>query len=145
MLTRTTHWSTQEFHQFLLSREKSPFEYGRNDCALFSADAIKSFTGVDIAEDFRTKYKTQTGALKAIKKVTGGESVEDVANYVANKYSLKEYEHCLCAKRGDLVLVDNGGTLIFAVVHLSGRHVISVSETGLVRLPLTSIKRSWGI
>jgi hypothetical protein len=49
------------------------------------------------------------------------------------------------AKRGDLVIIDNAGTLIAGVVHLNGRHVVSVSETGLVRLPITNVVRAWSL
>jgi uncharacterized protein DUF6950 len=83
--------------------------------------------------------------MKAIKTVTGGTTVADAAAYCANKYGLVEHQYPLMAKRGDLVVIENGTDLIAGVVHLSGRDVISVSETGLVRLPITSIKRSWSV
>ena len=49
------------------------------------------------------------------------------------------------AKRGDLVVIQNGTTFIAGVVHLNGRHVVSMSEKGLVRLPITKVVRSWGV
>jgi len=55
------------------------------------------------------------------------------------------------AKRGDLVIVDNEGTLIAGVIHLNGIHAVSVSETGLVRLPIAdtngkpNIVRAWSV
>lgn len=144
-LKKHEHWHTRAFHNFLLEMADKPFAWGTNDCALFAANAIQSFTDVDIAADFRGKYTTELGAMKAIVQIGGGETVADAAAYCANKHGLVEHKYPLMAKRGDLVVVDNGGTLIAGVVHLNGRHVVSIGENGLVRLPITQIKKSWSV
>lgn len=143
-LKRTQHWDTREFNQHLIDRAKAPHVYGENDCCTFAADGIKAMTGVDIAEDFRG-YTTEAGALKAIKQITGGGTVEDAAAYVAKKHNLEELEHPLKAQRGDLVLVEQPDGLLMGLVHLSGSCVVAPGETGLRRIPLTSIKRAWRI
>jgi hypothetical protein len=112
---------------------------------MYPANAIQSFTGVDIAEDFRGKYHDEASAFALIKTITGGTTVADAAAYCANKHGLHEYAYPLMARRGDLVVIKNGDTLIAGVVHLNGRHVISVSQTGLVRLPITSVVRAWSV
>nr|WP_263377693.1 hypothetical protein [Granulicella paludicola] len=114
---------------------------------MFPASAIQAFTGTDIADDFRGKYKTQLGAFALIKKVTGGSTAENAAAYCATKYGLVEYQFPLFAKRGDLVVIANGDDLIAGIVHLNGRHVVSVSAAGLVRLPIssTTVKRAWSV
>jgi hypothetical protein len=152
MLTKIHRdWDTYAFDPFLSERADMPFEWGSNDCALFAADAILANTGTDVADDFRGKYTTQLGALKTIREVTGGTTIADAAAYCANKYGLFEHEFPLMAKRGDLVVIDNLGTLIAGVVHLNGHDAISVSETGLVRLPIADLKgkpnivRAWSI
>lgn len=144
-LQRLPFWDTQLLHKFLLDNAKIPFCWGSNDCCTFAADAIKSFTGTDIAEDFRGKYKTQTGAIKAIKAITGGSTAEDAVAYVANKHGLVEYKFPLMAKRGDLVVFHNGVDVLAGVVHLTGRHVLSVNDSGAVKLPITDIKRAWAV
>lgn len=144
-LIRHTDWDIKAFHQFLLEQATAPFQWSVNDCCMFAANAIQSFTDTDIADEFRGKYSTELGAFKLIKQITGGTSVEDAAAYCATKHGLVEHKFPLMAKRGDLVVVDNGGNLIAGVVHLNGRHVISVSEDGLVRLPITEVKRSWSV
>lgn len=144
-LTRTEHWATRELHTFLLDRARVPFAWGSNDCCLFPADAIESFTGVDLAADFRGKYTDLVTAFAAIKSVANGDTVGDAAAYCAEKHGLKEWPFALQAKRGDLVVIDQPGGLIAGVVHLNGRHVITVSETGLVRLPITAAKRAWAV
>jgi hypothetical protein len=144
-IQRKLNWDTQHFHQFLLDHADKPFAWGSHDCALFAASAVEAITGVDVADDFRGKYTTQLGALRTISKVTGGSTIVDAVIHCAAKHGLTEHAHPLMAKRGDLVIIDNAGTLIAGVVHLNGRHVVSVSETGLVRLPITNIVRAWSL
>jgi hypothetical protein len=144
-LVRTPFWDTRELHDFLIREANKPFEWGVADCCLLAANAIKSFTGVDLADDFRGKYTTKIGAFRAIKSVCNGSTIEDAAVYCAQKHGLTEYQHPLCARRGDLVVFNNGGDVIAGVVGLSGRHLISVSETGLVRLPITDVRRAWSV
>ena len=152
-LKRTTHWATRELHKFLEARRDAPFAWGTNDCCLFPADAILSFTGTDIAADFRGKYATEAEAFALIRSVTGGTTVADAAAWCAAKHGLAEWADAqgaplpLFAQRGDLVVVENGGTLIAGIVHLNGKHVISMAEAGPVRLLITPglIKRAWHV
>ncbi len=144
-LQRKEHWQTRDFHAFLLERVHTSFSWGINDCCLFAADAILAITGTDIANDFRGKYYDQESAFALIKSVTGGETVADAAAHCAAKYGLIEHQHPFMAKRGDLVVIQNGQNLIAGVVHLNGRHAVSVTESGIVRLPITSVVRSWSL
>ncbi len=143
-LKRTPHWATRELHQHLLDRAGQPHAYGSNDCCTFAADGIRAMTGVDIAEDFRG-YSTEIGALAAIRKVTGGFSVEDAVAYCARKYGLVELDHPLTAQRGDLVLLNEADGLKMGLVHLSGTCAVVPGECALRRVPLTDIKRAWRV
>ena len=127
----------------LYSRIDMPFEWGVHDCCLFAANAIEAMHGVDIADDFRGKYSDQASAMALIKSVTGGASIEDAAAWCAKKHGLTEHTFPLMAQRGDLVIINNGGNLIAGVVHLNGRHVVSISESGPVRLSILAIVRAW--
>lgn len=144
-LKRTKHWDTREYDAHLRQHAKSPFAWGVHDCCLSAANAIQSFTGVDIADQFRGRYTDETSAFALIKKVTGGSTVADAAAYCANRHGLTEYEHPLMAQRGDLVVVRNGENLIAGIVHLNGKHVVSISEKGLIRLPISKVIRAWAV
>jgi hypothetical protein len=137
--------STVPFTAFLKQAKSTPFKWGSNDCCLFAANAVLAITGTDLADDFRGKYTDEASAFALIKTVTGGTTVADAAAYCAKKHNLTEYAHPLMAKRGDLVVISNAGNLIAGVVHLNGREVVSVNDQGMVRLPITSITRSWSI
>lgn len=146
-MTRVDKWDSVALNDFLNQRAQEPFEWGVNDCALFAADGIKAITGIDIAEDFRGKYTTETGALRAIKTICNGTTVEDATEYCANKHALKEWPNPLFAQRGDLVVFENGRRLIAGLVHLNGRDIVAVGESGLYRFRITeaSIKRAWHV
>jgi hypothetical protein len=141
-LTKKAQW-TIAFHDFLWTRANTPFRWGSQDCCLFAADALLAITGTDIADDFRGKYTDERSAFSLIRTITGGSGTADAVVYAAAKHGLVERAHPLLAQRGDLVLIANGGTLIAGVVHLCGSDVVSVSETGPVRLPVTAITRRW--
>jgi hypothetical protein len=146
-LPKNEHWLTRSFNQFLIANAKTPFAWGTNDCCMFAANAILANTGIDIATDFRGKYSDEASAFALIATVTGvtNPTVADAAAHCAAEHGLVEYKHSLMAKRGDLVVISNGGTLICGVVHLNGRQVISVSQSGAVRLPISNVVRSWSV
>ena len=144
-LKRTDHWATREFHSFLMGRARMPFAWGTNDCALFSADGIHAMTGIDIASAFRGKYTTEDGAWETVKAVTGGTTIADAAAWCASQHGLSELPHPLFAQRGDLVVATNAGSQLSGLVHLSGRHVVSVGETGMMRFPITNVVRAWRV
>src|SRR5664279_4045305 len=99
-MKRTEHWATQEYDTHLRQHANDAFVWGTIDCCMFPANAIQSFTGVDIADDFRGKYSDEASAFKLIQTVTGGTTVAEAAAYCAVKHGLIEYQHPLMAKRG---------------------------------------------
>jgi hypothetical protein len=107
-------------------------------------------TGIDLAAAFRGQYHDQASALALIKKITGGTTVSDAAAWCASQHHLPELQHPLMAQRGDLVIVNNPGATgvagqIAGLVHLTGRHVVSVGESGLIKLCITNVVRAWRV
>lgn len=159
-LQRKKQWDSLELDGYLRMRAAQPFAWGVNDCALFAANAIETMTGTDIAADFRgadarPAYTDEAGAFALITKVTGSTSppataIGDAAAWCAAKHGMAEWLASgrpapLLARRGDLVVVSNGGRLIAGVVHLNGLHVVTMAETGIVRLPLRAVTRAWKV
>lgn len=151
MLKRSHSWQTKELYEFFVARTAEPFAWGTNDCCIFPADAIKAMTGTDIAADFRGKYTDEASAFALIKSVTGFPTVSAAASWCARKFGLVEWEDGngkpapLFAQRGDLAVLEDAGRLIAGIVGLNGRHVISVGESGLLRLPLSAVVRAWRV
>lgn len=143
-LARLPKWDTVLFPQFLAASKDKPFAWGSFDCALSAAAGIEAITGVDVAADFRGKYTTEAGALATIKDVCGGSTVADAAEFVANKFGMKQWPGPLFAQRGDLVVCNAPtGQVVAGLVHLSGKHVVVVGEGGLYRLPIKSVVKAW--
>jgi hypothetical protein len=149
-LQRVKHWDTREFTAHLKTHASSKFVWGVNDCGLFAATAIQSFTDVDIAADFRGKYTDAATAAAFIRTLTGGTTVADAAAWCAAKHGMVEYVYPLCAQRGDLVVMkqnaaDAADQLLAGVVHLSGAHLVTVGEAGLVRVSILNVVRAWKV
>ena len=142
-LSRKLHWAEQHFHAFLLEREGKPFAWGSNDCASFAADGILAITGTDIMTDFRG-YGNPDEAYRKVRAVTGAVTLPAVVDWCARRNGMMERRFPLMAQRGDLVLYEEGGRLCAGLVHLNGRDVVSPGEKGLLRSPLTAVRRSWG-
>lgn len=51
------------------SKKAEPFQWGLNDCALYTADALVAMGCGDIAPEIRGKYKTETGAKRLLAKL----------------------------------------------------------------------------
>ena len=144
-LTRFPNWDLKGLGPYLYAHASDPFVWGRQDCCLFAANAIQSFTGVDLADAFRDRYTDEASAFELVKRLTGGETVADAAEYCAGKHGLTEWKFPLQAQRGDLVVVENAGRTIAGVVDLSGRFARSMADSGPIQLPLTAVKRAWKV
>jgi hypothetical protein len=110
-----------------------PFEWGQNDCCLFSANAVEAMTGVDYAKKYRG-YKTKLGAAKKLK----GLGVEGVCNR-----ELGESIHPKLCKRGDVVLFQNGQEQSIGVC--IGPKFAAIAENGLIILPMDRAIMGWTI
>lgn len=49
-----------------------PFAWGRHDCCTFGAGAVLAMTGVDPMPEFRGRYRTQLGSVRALKRFGAG-------------------------------------------------------------------------
>ncbi len=48
-----------------------PFEWGKNDCALWCAGACEEISGIDPASDLRGTYSTRRECLEIVKRAGG--------------------------------------------------------------------------
>ena len=141
-MTRRGGWDVR-LAELLHARAQTPMRYGSNDCCLLAADAIAAMTGTDIAEEFRG-YRTEVGAARRIRRVTGAVGVEAALRYCAAKHELPGLASVYLAQRGDLLLLDGGAGLIAGIVGTHGA-CVTTGEHGLRRLPLASAVRAWRV
>lgn len=142
---------TMERHQdwpeqlaaFLDQRQAAAFAWGKNDCALFTCDAVLAITGVDMAEGFRGKYSTLAGATKTIRQFAGG-GLAELAAKVTAALSAPEI-HPLKAQRGDVVLFETEQGPALGIVDLNGVWARTVGPEGAVDVPVKQCTRAWRI
>jgi hypothetical protein len=116
--------------------EEKPFEWGKRDCSLFAADAVRCITGVDHAKKFRGRYKTAKGAARVIARHRGLEGL-------INKTGLEPIPK-LMAQRGDVVLIDTPLGEALGVIDLRGE-AAGQGTNGIEHYPLSSVRRAWRV
>jgi hypothetical protein len=147
------HWQ-ELLHNYFLRRENEAFKWGTMDCCLFACDAIREITDVDMAVDFRGKYSTTRGALRAMLDFLGdGEEgdvieqshlVELVAEKIAAQFAIEEVP-VLMAQRGDILLLDSPTGKGLGILGLRGTHAHCAGLDGVIDVPLQECLRAWRI
>ncbi len=148
-LKRQKYWDTRAYPAFLAARAKVPFTWGTNDCLMFASDGILAICGVaagsadDPALGFRGIYADAAGAVTTMQAVTGSADMLASVTFVANRLGLQKRANPKCAQRGDVVLVEDVGRLICALVGLSGRYAHAPGDDGLREVDVTQAKHAW--
>jgi hypothetical protein len=141
-MKRLEDWP-ERLHEMFMAHKDKPFEWGSHDCVLSVCAAIEAMTGVDPAKEFRGRYSTEIGAVRAIKGA-GHPSFEAMVSAIAADHDMKEIGPKF-AQRGDMVLIDVERAPVFGIVHHNGRDAICVAPDGLRRLPVLSARRAWRV
>ena len=100
-MERVSGWEIR-LDNFINTRKNEKFKWGTHDCALFSCDAIKQITSIDVAYWFRGKYKNKYGAYSLLKRFAGGGLLETVQK-LSEEFDMPEINMGF-AGRGDWVM-----------------------------------------
>lgn len=95
---RLVDWE-QRLNDYIAEASPKPYAYGRHDCLLHCATAVKAVTGTDHGKKHRGKYKSAASASRYLRSL-GADSPEQFLD------GLFEEKPVGFAQRGDLVLVD---------------------------------------
>jgi hypothetical protein len=142
MLTRFPDWP-ERLAAFLTATRDVPFEWGVNDCALRTCDAVKATTGADLAEPLRGRYRTKLGAARAILRACGGD-LEDLAEQFAFNFAIREVQPSY-ARRGDVVLLDTPLGPTLGIVDMTGITAEFKVNDGVLCAPVASCRRAWRV
>lgn len=114
---------------------RQPFVWGRHDCCLWAADAVRAVTGQDPAHDLRGRYDTANAALQALRGIGGlrGAGARMGAPLAGP----------LLAQDGDIGLVHDGRRPMLAV-SVSGLWLCAATP-GLHPLPMAAASAVWGV
>ena len=136
-MTRRHDWPERLAEVVRAARGKR-FAWGRHDCATFAFDCAAAMTGVDRLADFRGRYRTPKGAQRALRRIGGVTTLEDLATALTKRPALPE-----TAQRGDLVLIDSD--LGPALGVCLGARAAFVGAHGLAFVPTAAARRAWRV
>lgn len=106
-MVRREDWPAKLAEQIEGARRR-PFCYGEHDCFMFAANVVLAMTGDDPARDLRGVYSDERSALITIARY-GSLQMVAVACFGAPS-------DAICARRGDVVMVNRSGVESLAVV-----------------------------
>ena len=142
-MPRRPDWQSA-FDEFLIANRATPFVWGKWDCCLFVADAIRIITGEDLACGLRASYSSLREARWILRARYGSASIEGSVAKLFSVAGLPEVSPRF-AHRGDPVIARNGRDFQIGVLGLSGSIVINTETKGLVLVPRTLATRAWYI
>lgn len=102
---------------YLAPLRAMPFAWGAHDCCTFTAGAVEAVTGVDPMPEFRGRYRTRLGSLRALRRFGAGTLEATIDAKFART-------HAAIAQRGDLVMSNGVMGLCF------GAFLIAVGSEG---------------
>lgn len=111
-----------------------PFEWGKNDCCLFAADAVLAMTGVDPAEPLRG-YSSAIAAQRLVDEAGGLR--EFVSQFLGEPVSP------LMAAVGDVVLLENEGRDLLGICN--GTNVVGAGARGMAVLGMDLARAAWKV
>jgi hypothetical protein len=140
-MKRLNNWPTK-FANFVESRRSMPFEWGVNDCCLFSADGIhQAILGIDVAEGFRGTYTNKEEAELLLEKHGG---LSALVSKAFASYGFVDV-HPNFAGRGDPVLYESpeyGDTLGLC----GGSDAMFANfNGGIAFVKMSKVKKAWRI
>lgn len=127
-LIRLSDWRMR-LQAYLQEVARTPFEPGKNDCALFLAGGVNAICGVDFAADYRGRYTTITGGLRVLRKHGHEDHIALAKEHLTEK-------PVAFANVGDGAVVVDGNEPALGIVQ--GPSVFVLTEGGLGHVPLTS-------
>lgn len=119
---RRFDWRTR-LDEYRASCERASFEWGRLDCALFVAGAVKVMTGIDLADGLRGQYATEQEGLTLVRRLGFASHVDVFARALPRSRRLRP---------GDVALVAHEGGETLGIVQGRGIYVMTPTRLGMV-------------
>lgn len=119
-----------------------PFQWGVNDCCLFSANVLHELSNVDYAKDLRGKYFSKIQAYELLNEMYSTTNLIQVVSTILNT---KMNDNFIEVNPGYLVSFDNKDTTYSIGVNFGARSYFISEEKGLVAIPNRICKGFWKI
>lgn len=145
-LFRIAGWE-QRLAAYMATCQSRTFDRGTWDCARYVADALNTIVAVDLAKDFRYKYKTDAEA-RALVKSFGRDGFFRVVDeiFISCGFVPVDWKK---AQRGDPVFVDGTSNEQWAggLAICYGHEALSpaLNKTGLAAVLMSNVRAAWHI
>jgi hypothetical protein len=126
----------ERLHTFLANSTVDTFEWGRNDCVLFTARCVEELTGENPLASILANW-TDEDSAKAALEIYGG------LRAATTSVLGPPMDNPLFAQRGDVALTEVRGRE-FLAIHL-GYQLIGLSSVGLVHIPTNHVQCVWAV
>jgi len=126
-----TDWRAR-LGEYQATEARTPFEYGKSDCALFAAGALNAMTGTDPSANYRGRYTTLRGGLRILRKDGFRDHVERAAALLTEVPPQR-------VRVGDIAVVETADGPSLGVVQ--GEWVVVKTLSGLGFVPIDQAKR----
>jgi ethanolamine utilization protein EutQ (cupin superfamily) len=137
-MKRLKDWRTR-LHEAVEARRRVPFSFETGaDCALFAADCVDAMTGEDMAAGYRGKYRSQAGAIRAIRKA----GFDDLASLVGSKL---DETSTVRARVGDVAFIPDESPFGGALGIVIGEQIAVMHVDGIGSVPRTAMIRAFRI
>lgn len=136
MVTRLPDWEDRLAAYLAERHAASRFGYAhaidaaQDDCCTFAAGAVLAITGVDAMAEFRGRYRTRIGSLRALRRIGAG----SLADTLDGKFGRIRPAF---AQRGDLVMTGSGLAVCM------GAEALQAGDEGLQRVPREEWVTAW--
>lgn len=114
----------------------TPFEWGQHDCATWVSDVRRDLTGLDAAAEWRSRYRTERGAARMMRRL-GWQRISDGVTGVLGAPLATP----LLAQRGDVVLAGADDALGVCL----GAVAVFLAPDGLTERPITACRLAWRV
>lgn len=135
MIARLPDWRPR-LTAYLAETAQDGFRYGSNDCALFSAGAVRAMTGHDLAAAWRGSYTTLQGGLKRLRKA----GYEDHVAMADHRFTRVAPAF---AQIGDIALLDTAEGRALGI--FTGETIACLGPRGLGHLPREAATCAWTV
>ena len=119
-MQRVTNWDVA-LGRYLADTRRLAHRYGKADCALYAAGAVLAMTGEDLARGHRSKYTTEAGAARYVRR-QGWQDLAGLGDAFLPRIDLSK------ARRGDLLLMPGDAGEFFAIK--MGARAVALGESG---------------
>lgn len=138
--TRTGDWE-RALAAYIAACEAKPYAWGEHDCAMFAAGAVLAMTGIDPVPEFRGRYRTAAGSVRALRRHGAGTLLQTMdAKF--------ERVGIGFARRGDLAWLDGSVGVVAGPFALFVGAIVDDAEqeqAGLIRAPRAAWQAAWRV